>query len=218
MRRFPAVLLVGIAVMVLTIVLYFTILGNALLEAIHFIALVAILLSEGITTAYACVVKGSPRKFAAVLVSGVMIPFAIVLSMVYIVNFPKGYGTYLGWYFAGHLVTNILAFILLRFDAGKKEGNQNLQNAKSNMLGLRKLVKCILADPAAQPFAARLNALEEKLHFSNDGVIEAGDENIRLLLLQLQENIADPEFDTEQMLTKLEKAVDVRSIMTSRNV
>ena len=215
MKKFSAVLLCGLAVMLLTVVLYFTILGNTLLTAIHFIALVAMLLAEAVTTAYVYFAKGSPRRIAAAVISGFMIPFAIILSVVYIVNFPEGYGTYTGWYCAGTLVVNLLGFILVRFDSNKCDENTTLQNAKSNMLNLRKLVMCILADPAAKPYEDKLRSLEEKLHFSNDCVIAAEDEDIRLLLLQLQENIANPEFDCQQMLAKIEKTIDQRKIMAS---
>lgn len=216
MKRFPAVLLCGIAAMLLTVVLYFTILGNVLLEAIHFVALVAILLAEGITTAYAYAAKGSPRKVAATVVSSFMIPYALILSVVYIVNFPTGYGTYLGLYFAGTVIINVIAFILMSFDARKNDEDHRMQEAKNNMLGLRKIVKCILADPAAQPYAAQLRALEEKLHFSNDNVLATEDENIRLLLLQLQTNISDPQFDSEQMLVEIGKAIAIRNATASK--
>ena len=218
MKKFSAVLLCGLMAMLLTVVLYFTILGNTLLTAIHFISLAAILLAEAVTTAYIYFAKGSPRRIAAAVVSGIMIPFATVLSVVYIVNFPEGYGTYIGWYCAGTLVVNLLGFILARIDSNKSDENATVQNAKSNMLNLRKLVMCILADPAAKPYEDKLRSLEEKLHFSNDCVIAAEDENIRLMLLQLQENVADPEFDCEQMLQKIEKTIDRRKIMTGRNV
>lgn len=92
------------------------------------------------------------------------------------------------------------------------------QNAKSNLLGLRKIAKAVLVDPAAAQYAGRIRALEEKLHFSNDNVIAPEDENIRHMLLQLQSGIADPEFDCEKMLTDLEKAIDLRNISTSRTV
>ena len=213
MKKFPATLLCGLAAMLLTIVLYFTILGNIVLTAIHFICLIAILISEALTTLYAWKCKGSPRKLAAAVVSALLVPYAIVLSVVYIINFPEGYGTYIGWYVAGVLVVNILAFILMRFDNTKAAENTQLQDAKGNMLKLRKLVKCIMADPAAKSYEARLYALEEKLHFSNDAVIVPEDADIRALLLQLQENIADPEFDHAQLLDKLEKLVDRRKIM-----
>lgn len=218
MKKVSAVLLCGLAAMVLTIVLYFTILGNVVLTAIHFISLIAILLAEVVTTGYVYFAKGSPRRIAAAVVSGFMIPFAAILSVVYIASFPKGYGTYIGWYCAGMLVVNLLGFILIRFDSNKSDENTNLQNAKSNMLSLRKLVMCILADSAAKPYEDKLRSLEEKLHFSNDCIIAAEDEDIRLLLLQLQENIADPEFDCEQMLQKIEKIIDQRKIMTGHNV
>ena len=218
MKRFPGVLICGIAAMVLTVVLYFTILGNAVLSVIHFISLAAIVLAEAVTTAYAFFAKGSPRRIAAAVAVGFMIPFAMILSVVYIVNFPMGYGTYIGWYCAGMLVVNLLGFVLVRFDANKRDEDAALQNAKSNMLTLRKLVMCVLADPAAKPYEDKLRKLEEKLHFSNDCVIAAEDEEIRQLLVRLQDNIADPEFDCEQILQKIEKRIDQRKIMTSRNV
>lgn len=218
MKKIPAVVVCGLAAMLLTVVLYFTILNNVVLSAIHFIALVAILVAEGITTLYAWLSDGSPRKIAAAVVSGLMIPFSVILSVVYIVNFPFGYGTYIGWYLGGTIVVNTLAFVFARFDSRKEAENTGLQAAKSNMLELRKLVKCVLADPAAQPYAAQLRALEEKLHFSNDCVISAEDENIRFLLMQLVENVADPDFDTEKKIKEIEKKIDVRKIMTARNV
>lgn len=213
MKKFPAVLVGGIAAMLLTIVLFFTILGNVLLTAIHFITLVAILVAEGVTTGYLYFAKGSPRRLAAAVVSAIMIPFSMILSVVYIVNFPEGYGTYCGWYCAATLVVNLLAYILVHFDSRKSDENDSLQTAKENMLNLRKIVKCIQADAAAKPYDDRLRKLEEKLHFSNDCVISADDENIRLMLLQLQANVANPEFDVAQMLEQIEKAVDTRNIM-----
>lgn len=218
MKKFSTVLLCGLSAMALTVILYFTVLSNALLTAIHFIALIGILLAEGITTAYVYLFKGSPRRIAAAVISGLMIPFATILSVVYIVNFPEGYGTYIGWYCAGTVVVNLLAFVYIQFDSNRATENIPLQNAKSNMLTLRKLVMCIVADPAAKPYEDRLRKLEEKLHFSNDCVIATEDEKIRQLLLQLQDNIADPEFDCESALQKLELTIDQRKIMANRNI
>ncbi len=218
MRKGVSVLLCGLAAILLTVVLYLTIVGTGVWGAIHFISLCAIVLAEAATTAYAYLAKGSPRKVAAAVLSGLMIPYSAILSGVYIVNFPWGYGTYLGLYFAGAIVVHALCLILVLFDSRKREEDNRLQAAKGNMLGLRKIVKCILADPASQPWEKQLRALEEKLHFSNDGVFSADDEKIRLLLIQLQENIADSDFDVAQMLETIEKAIDIRNIMVSRNV
>lgn len=217
MKKFSISLLCGLAAMVLTVILYFLILQNILLQVIHFVALVAILLAEGITTFYACSTKGNPRKVAVALFSAIMVPFAIILSVVYIVNFPTGYGAYIGWYCAGAIVVNVIAYILLRFDSSKRAENDTLQNAKENMLGLRKIVKCIMADPAAQAYDKQIRALEEKLHFSNDNVIVEEDENIREMLLQLQKNIEDAEYDADSQIKKIGKAIDLRNILTSRN-
>ena len=218
MKRFSSVLLCGVVIMVLTIVLYFTILGNVLLTAIHFISLIAILLAEAIATTYAFFAKGSPRRIAATVITSIMIPFAAILSAVYIVNFPNGYGTYIGWYCVGTLLANILGFILVRFDSKKGDENKTLLQAKGNMLNLRKIVMCILTNPASKPFEGKLRSIEEKMHFSNDSVIVAEDEQLLQLLLQLQENIADPEFNCEQTLQKIEIIVEQRRILTSRNV
>lgn len=218
MKKVASVLLCALAAIAITVILYLTIFGTGVWGVIHFVTLFAVVLAEIVTAGYACLVDGSPRKVAAVILSAFMIPYSAILSVVYITGFPYGYGTYLGWYFAGTVAVNAICLILLLFDSGKKRENDRLQDAKENMLELRKLVKCIMADPASEPVAEQLRALEEKLHFSNDSVITADDEKIRLLLLQLQENIADPEFDREQLLQKIEKAVTTRSIMTSRNV
>ena len=218
MKKFPAVVICGIAAMVLTIILYFTILGNVILAAIHFISLVAILIAEGITTFYAAQIGGSPRRLAATVVSAVMIPVSLLLSAVYIVNFPEGYGSYMGWYLSGTLIVNILAYVLMHFDTKRTAENDRFQHARDNMMAMRKRVRCIMADPAAKPYAQKLRALEEKLHFTNDAVIVAEDETIARMLMKLQSNIANPEFDTNQLLTELEQTIDMRDIMTKRSV
>ena len=218
MKKFSAVLLSGFAAMLLTVVLYFTVLNSVILSVIHFIALLAILLAEAVTTAYFFFANGSPRRVAAAFISGIMIPFAAGLSVVYIVNFPEGYGTYMAWYFAGTIAVNLICFVLLRFDENKQIADSSLQRAKSNMLYLRKLIMCILADPASKPYAGELRELEEKLHFSNDTVIAAEDEKIRLLLLQLQENIAKQDFDCRQLLREIDMTIEQRKIVCSRNV
>lgn len=216
MKKFPISLLCGLAAILLTVVLYFTILGNVVLEAIHFISLVAIVLAEGVTTIYAWLAKGRPRNVAAAIVSAFMIPYAILLSGIYIVNFPMGYGTYMGWYFAGLVVVNVIAFVLISFNSAKEEENDNLQNAKENMLMLRKLTKCIMAESAAEPYLAQLRKIEEDLHYTNDCVIVPEDTRIQDMLLHLQTNIADAEFDTKAYLGEIEKVVRQRTIMAKR--
>lgn len=213
MKRFSMSLLCGMAVMLLTVVLYFTILGNILLTAIHFVTLAAILLSEGVVVIYAYFAKGSPRRVAAAIVSGFMFPYSVMLSVVYVVNFPNGYATYIGWYCAGTVIVNALAILLVQLDLRKNDENTQLQAGKRNMLELRKMVMCILADPASKPYTNQLRALEEKLHYSNDSVISNEDGNIRALLQELDGNISNPEFDVEMMIRKIEQSIDARNIM-----
>ena len=88
MKKIPVSLLCGAAAVVITIVAFFTIFNNIVLQAIHFISLVAIVFAEIITTVYAMFSAGNPRKVGAAVVSAFMIPFAAVLSVVYISNFP----------------------------------------------------------------------------------------------------------------------------------
>lgn len=218
MKKLPVSLICGVAAILLTVILFFTILDCAILEAIHFITLVGIVLAEIITTGYALCSKGNPRKVAAAAVSALMIPVALWLSIVYIVNFPYGYGTYLGWYLAATVVINALAWVILSFNGRRTDENTAMQSAKANMLQLRKLVKCAMENPAAAPYLPRLRALEEKLHFSNDCVIVPEDATIRELLMQLLEEIGKPEGDVNGLLDRLEKTAQLRSVMTSRTV
>lgn len=218
MKKFPVSLLCGIASILLTIVLYFTVLGNVVLEIIHFVTLSAVVLAEVITTLYAIHAKGNPRKVAATVVSALMIPISVWLSFVYILNFPNNYGTYLGWYFAGTIAVNALALILLLFDSNKSKENVQFQAAKSNILYMRKLVKCIMTDPATKSYETKLRIIEEKLHFTNDSVSVPEDAEILQMLDQLQQNIKNPDFDTAALLEKIEQTITKRTIMTSHNV
>lgn len=218
MKKIPLSLICGFAAMITTIVLYFVILSNAILGIIHLVSLVAILLAEGVTTFYAWLAKGSPRKVAAAVVSAAMIPYSLILSFVYIVDFPDGYGTYLGLYIAAMVIVNTVALILFFFDSSKNEETVRLQAAKENMQMLCKLIRCVMADEAAKPYEAQLRELEEKLRFSNDCVIAPEDSEIRLMLIQLQQNLADPDFDTKGQLSRLEAIIRRRAVMSAGNV
>lgn len=215
MKKIPLSLLCGICAIVATVVMYFVILNNVVLEAIHFISLLAIVFAEALTTFYAWLAKGSPRKVAAAIVSAVMIPYSLVLSFVYIVSFPNGYSTYTGLYIAGMVVVNAIALILCFFDSGKKAEDDQLQAAKENILMLRKMVKCVMADEAAKPYEAQLRSLEERLHFTNDCVIVPEDEQIRQMLAELQQNTADPDFDVAGQIARIDALVKKRTVMTA---
>lgn len=218
MKKFPISLICGIAAIMLTILLFFGIFNNVVLQAIHFITLSGMVLAEIITTAYAMYSQGNPRKVAAAVVSALMVPVSVLLSVVYIINFPLGYATYIIWYFTCTVLFNTIALILICFNSNKHEENIAFQNAKANILNMRKQIKCILADPAAEPYATRLNALEEDLHYTNDSVIVPADTEIFNLLTQLQIELANSDFDKNALLAKLELLVQQRKIMTSKTV
>lgn len=220
MKKFPNALIGGIALIAVTLLLFFTLVTvtDTTLEAIHIVGLSFILVSEGITTAYACFAMGSPRRKAAVLLSAVMIPGSVFMTFVYSVLFPDSITAFVLLHCVGFILTNLAAFYLMSFDAVSSKDNQQLQDAKGNMLMLRKMVKVVMAEPAAAPYEARLMALEEELHFSNDSVISPNDGNIRQMLLQLQQGVADPTYDVEGQLAQIEKAVQTRKILTAKNL
>lgn len=135
MKKIPAALVCGLAAMLVTVVSYFTILGSFVLEIIHFVTLAAILLAEAVTILYVWAAKGSPRVIAAAVVTGLMIPFAVILSVVYVISFPTGYATYIGWFLGGEIAVNVIAFILMWFDSRKKRGKRSDSGCKEQYAG-----------------------------------------------------------------------------------
>lgn len=218
MKRTPITLLIGFAVIVITSVLYGLFLRGAFFEAISLITLLGTILAETVTTVFAYCSEGRPRKVVAAIVSSVMIPISVILSFVYILGFPYSYGTYCGLYFVFFVIVMIVTAIIFFFDASKKEENQALQDAKGNMLTMRKIVKAIMLNPAAKPYEAKLYALEEKLHFSNDSVITNQDQTIYNMIIFLQNSISLPGFDANAYIDGICNAIDTRNIMSSRNV
>lgn len=218
MKKLPISLVCGFSAMLITILMYVLLLRNVFLQGICLITLFGVLLAEFLTTGLAYLSKGHPRRVASAIVSSFLIPYAVILSVVYIVNFPEGYGTYLGWYFVGLLIVGVISVILFAFNDKKAAENEVLQNAKENMLSLRKLVKCVMANPAADPYQKALYAIEEKLHFTNDSVIAPQDAVIESLLVDLLNQISNPETDVEAMLTNINQVIDTRTIMNNRNV
>ena len=83
---------------------------------------------------------------------------------------------------------------------------------------MRKMVKVIMSDPAAKPYENNLVALEEKLHFSNDNVTTAQDSQISYMLTTLERNISNASFDVPAYIAEINREIDTRNIMTSRNV
>ncbi len=90
------------------------------------------------------------------------------------------------------------------------------QDAKANMLALRKVVQLTMLDPSAKQYKVDLNRLEEKLHFSNDSVITAQDETIYGLLVELQNNIANPNFDVKAAIAQINYTIDTRNVLAKR--
>lgn len=218
MKKIPAALIVGLAVIAVTLLLFFAILSESSIETMHILGICAIVLAEAVSTAYACFAKGNPRRVAAVVISAITIPVAVYMTVLFCANFYDKYLVFVLLFCVALIAANAVAYLLLNFDSAAKKENQELQDAKGNMMMLRKLVKCVMADPAAAPYEARLMALEDDLRFSGDNVIASNDGSIRQMLLQLQEGIADPAFETEAHLEKLEKAVQMRKILASKTI
>ncbi len=187
-------------------------------QAICLITLLCVILAEGITTALCYFSKGEPRKVAGAILSALMIPFSVILSCVYIVNFPFGYMTYLGLYVVAYLIVGAIILVINVFASRKNAESESFAQAKENILQLRKLVKCIQLEENADKYKKELDSLEEKLHYSNDNVIANQDEEIRSMLYQLQSQISDNEFDSRAFIEKIAKVIDARNITTGRNV
>lgn len=213
MKKAPISLIIGGASILVTILLYFVILGNRLIETICLITLIGVVLAEVIATVFAYISKGDPRKVASAVISVFLVPIAVVLSIVYIVNFPTGYLTYAGIYLVCLIIVVAISAVLSSFSAHKNAENNELQNAKANMLALREIVHTIMIEPAAKQYKVDLNKLEEKLHFSKDNVVTTQDEVIYGLLVELQNNIGNPSFDVKAAISKINYTIDRRNIL-----
>ena len=218
MKKVPISILCGAAVILVTIIMYFVILENIFAQIICFITLVGVLLSEVVVTLLAYFSKGEPRKVGAVVAASFMIPISIILSIVYIVNFPNGYGSYAGWYFSLLVVTLLIAAIVWKFSNNRVDDDAQLQNAKSNMIELRKLVKCILIKNCAFKYKKELEKIEDKLHYSNDSVITPLDESIRNKLLNLANNIENEDYDAQYAINEISEQIDSRNIFSKKTV
>lgn len=217
MKKFPITLLYSVVAVAVTVILFFLILVDVDKEEMHYMALGGVVLAELITAAYAIFTKGSPRRLAAVTVSVIMIPLALILGIIYVAEFPDAFGTFIGWYSVLTLLINVTALALMLMDGGSRSQNKQQQAARDNVTHLRKLLKCVMLEPAAGPYRMRLRKLDDDLHYTNNSVYVAEDENIRAMLLQLQTGINGPADQVEAQLASLERAVQRRTIMTSRN-
>lgn len=218
MKKASFSLIGGIGAILVTVILYFVILGNLLLETICLITLLGVILAEAVTTILAYLAAGNPRKVTAAIISAIMIPISIILSIVYIIAFPLGYITYISLYVIAFIIVMVITTILYSFSAKRDNVNDTLQNAKNNVLYMRKLIKLIKSNPAASQYEAKLSKLDEKLHYSNDTVITQHDEQITNMLVQLNSNISVPGFDVDSALAELEKVIDTRAILSSRTI
>lgn len=218
MKKVPISILCGVIAILVSIISYFVILGNIFAQIICFISLVGLVFAETVVTALAYFSKGEPRKIAAAIMASFMIPISILLSIVYIVNFPKGYGSYLGCYFSAFAIVLVICAIIWKFSDNRKDDSDALQNSKTNMLGLRKLVKCVMLKQNANKFKKELNEIEEKLHFSNDAVITAMDDSIRQMLIDLDNNIDNEDFDVVEHIKVISNEIDRRNIFAKNTI
>ncbi len=208
----------GIASIVITIVLYLAILGDSFLEAMCLITLFGVVLAEGVAACLFYMSKGDPRKLTAAISAAVMVPIAVILSLVYIVNFPEGYLTYFAFYIVAFIALLTVGSFLWNFSNKRKQEDDVVQSAKANMLEMRKLVKCVMVKPGAQKFKKELTALEEKLHFSNDCVVTEKDAEIRQMLIILDDNIDNAQFDAADYIKSIAAEIDRRNIFSKNTI
>ena len=216
MKKIPVSILCGIIAILVTVVLYFSILGNIFAQIICFITLLGVVIAEAVVTLLAYLSKGEPRKVGATIAVSFMIPISIILSIVYIINFPKGYGSYSGYYFSAFAILLVICAVIWRF--ADSRSNDALQNTKANMLELRKLVKCVMLKENAKKYAKELNEIEEKLHFSNDAVIMEMDADIRRMLIELEDGIDNETFNAKEYIDTISNTIDRRNIFAKNTI
>ena len=114
MKKVPISLLCGVSSILITVLLYIVIFNDANMQTIHILTLGGIVCAEIITTIYAFLAKGNPRKVAATVVSAFNVPISAILSVIFIASFPTGYLTYVCLYLAVLIATNTISLILSR--------------------------------------------------------------------------------------------------------
>ena len=215
MKKFPIAFLFSLIAIAVTLILFFTILADVDKETIHYVSLGGVLLAEVITAVYALLSQGYPRRTAATLVSLAMIPAAIVLGLIYTLAESEKIGTYIGWYSVLTLLVNAVAVALMLFDGTRNKEDAKVQALRGNVAVLRKMIKCVMLEPGAKPYEARLRKLDDDLHFTLATNFMQEDEQIHAMLVQLQTGINTEA--AEEQVAALERAVQRRAIMVSRN-
>jgi len=218
MKKIANALLYSVVAIAVTIILFFTILIDVDKETMHYMALGGVVLAELITAAYAVYSQGNPRRVAAMTLSVAMIPVAFVLGLIYVLEFEDEVASFVGWYSALTLVANVTALALLLFDGARQKEDARVQAVRGNVTILRKLVQCVMLEPAAKPYEMRLRKIDDDLHFAIGSSYVAEDENIRTMLIQLQTGINAPAEQVEAQLAAIERAVQRRAIMNSPKV
>ena len=213
MRKFPVSLLYSLVAVAVTLIAFFLVLVDVDKVAMHYLTLGGVVLAELITAAYAVMSQGKPRAVAATTVSVIMIPLALVLGVIYVANFEDEIGTFLGWYAVLTLLVNVTALALLLVDSAKSQEAAQTQIARDNREVLRKLLQCVLLEPGAKFYQARLRAMDDQLHFTLGNRYTAEDETIRQMLIQLQTGINGPAQQVEAQLAALEKVIQRRALM-----
>ncbi len=218
MKKSLSLLLIGFSAIIVTVLLYFAILGNFISRIICLITLFGVIFAEISTVLLAIYANKSPRRIAAVITMALMIPVSILLSIVYIKGFPFAYGKYLALYFVCFIVLLTVAFILFSFVIKKNAENNNFQIAKNNMLNLRKVVKIIAADPTFTKYSDKLNKIEDELHFSNDSVIMPQDNEIYNRLTSVKNLSGNQDINIDSELEIISKLINERNIISKKTL
>lgn len=218
MKKMPVSILCGIVVIFVTIISYFLIVGDIFTQIICFVTLIGVIAAESVVTALAYCSKGEPRKVVATVIASFMIPVSILLSIVYISKSSKGYGSYLGYYFSAFAIILAICAVIWKFADNRKNDDDVLQSAKANITELRKLVKCVMLKQNSKNFKKELYEIEEKLHFSNDAIITESDSHIRQMLIELENNIDNDDFDTAGLIKAITSEIDRRNIYAKSTI
>ena len=126
--------------------------------------------------------------------------------------------SYLGYYFSAFAIILAICAVIWKFADNRKNDDDVLQSAKANITELRKLVKCVMLKQNSKNFKKELYEIEEKLHFSNDAIITESDSHIRQMLIELENNIDNDDFDTAGLIKAITSEIDRRNIYAKSTI
>ena len=213
MRNRNTVLISGIAVWIVTLVLYLLLCDSLFKLPVCWLAVVFTLISEAVTTAAFAFSFGEPRRVGGAVAALIQTLLTVGLSVAFIVSAALWIPLHLfvGAYLLTQAIVLVLLYVLFAFAQSKAEERAQISGSKQVAARYRTLVQSLLHSPAGKEYAALLNGLDEELRFMDDGVTDPLDETIFTKLQTLANGIGTEGFSVEDAVE------DVKDVIRQRN-